>query len=109
MPIDLKSLQWQLLQPNVTKTDLGGQLPEVAILTLSNEQFRKIYASKDAAKDYLDSQHIFKRKLVDVVFCDVTASDDGGLWVIIIPHTLHSTASIVAWQIPQKGQEKQYQ
>src|SRR5215472_4386055 len=85
--IDLSGLQWHLLQPTVTKTDLGGDLPEVAILTLSNDQFQKI----------------FKKPLINVVFCGVTASDDGmGQWILIIPHTYQSTAFIVAWQVPQK-------
>jgi hypothetical protein len=104
--INLSSLKWQLLQPNVSKTDMGGGLPEVAILTLSNEQFEKIHASEEAALEYLDSQHIFKRKLIKVIFCDVTSSADGDGWILLIPHTPHSTASIAAWQIPNKGKEK---
>jgi hypothetical protein len=101
--VDLKSLQWNLLQPTVTKTDMGDGLPEVAILTMPDDQFQKISSDKNAAKKYLDSQKIFKRALIDVVFCDVTPSKDGGQWILIVPHTLHSTASIVAWQIPQHG------
>src|SRR5215471_4479919 len=91
---NLASLKWQLLQPGVTKTDMGNGLPEVAILILTDAQFQKISVSKDAAKKYLDDQKIFKRPLIDVVFCDVTPSKDGGQWILIIPHTLHSTASI---------------
>ena len=101
--IDLSGLQWHLLQPTVTKTDLGGDLPEVAILTLSNDQFQKINGNKDAAMKYFMAQKIFKKPLVNVVFCGVTASDDGtGQWILIIPHTYQSTAFIVAWQVPQK-------
>jgi len=101
--VDLASLQWHLLQPNITKTDMGDGLPEVAILTMSDVQFQKISSSKDEAKKFLDSQKIFKRALIDVVFCDVTPSKGGGQWILIVPHTLHSTASIVAWQIPKNG------
>ena len=101
--IDLSGLQWHLLQPTATKTDLGGDLPEVAILTLSNDQFQKINGNKDAAMKYFMSQKIFKKPLINVVFCGVTASDDGmGQWILIIPHTYQSTAFIVAWQVPQK-------
>ena len=102
--IDLSGLQWHLLQPNATKTDLGGDLPEVAILILSNDQFQKINGDKTAAMKYLMDQKIFKKPLVNVVFCGVTASNDGmGQWILIIPHTYTSTASIVAWQVPQKS------
>jgi hypothetical protein len=102
---NLASLKWQMLKGGASKTDMGPGLPEVAILKVSNGQFEKIHASKEAAKDYLDSQSIFKRKLIEVVFCDVTPSDDGEGWILIIPHTPHSTASIAAWQIPKKSKE----
>ena len=103
MPLNLESLQWKLLQPTVTKTDLGGNLPEVVILTLSNDQFEKIHASTDAAKQYLIEQKIFKRPLLKVVFCSVKSSMNGAEWILIIPHTFQSTAYIVAWQVPKKG------
>ncbi len=99
---DLGSLKWEMTKAGAPKTDMGPGLPEVAILKVSNDQFEKIRASKKAAMDYLEGQHIFKRKLIKVVFCEVTANDDGDGWFLIIPHTPHSTASIVAWQIPKK-------
>lgn len=103
-PLDLSALQWKLLQPTVTKTDLGSNLPEVVVLTLSNDQFTKISGDKSAAMKYLTDQKIFKRKLLNVEFCAVTANVDGtGQWILIIPHTFQSTAYIVAWQIPTKG------
>lgn len=102
--IDLSKLQWNLLQPNATKTDLGGDLPEVAILTLSNDQFQQINGDKNAAMKYFMSQKIFKKPLVNVVFCGVTPSVDGtGQWILIIPHTYISTAYVVAWQVPKKA------
>lgn len=101
--INLAGLQWHLLQPNATKTDLGGDLPEVAILTLSNDDFMKINGNRDAAMKYLIDQGIFKKKLLNVIFCGVTQSADGtGQWILIIPHTYESTAYIVAWQVPRK-------
>ena len=97
----LASLKWQMLKEGVSKTDMGKGLPEVLIQTVSNHEFEKIHASEDAAMDYLEGQHIFKRKLIKVVFCAVTPTDDGDGWILITTHTPHSTASIVAWQIPK--------
>ncbi len=105
MPISLTSLQWHLLQPNVTKTDLGGILPEVIILTLSNEQFEKIHASTAAAKEYLNDQKIFKKPLLKVIFCNVKSNAGGAQWILIIPHTYQSTGCIVAWQVPKKREK----
>jgi len=103
---DLGSLKWEMSKAGVPKTDLGPGLPEVAILKVSNDLFEKIHASPDAAMDYLEGQHIFKRKLIKVVFCEVTPSKGGDGWILIIPHTPRSTASIVAWQIPKEMKEK---
>jgi hypothetical protein len=101
MTPDLSTLKWQMLQKWVSKTDMGPGLPEVAILIVSNGQFNQIYPEKKpAAMKYLDDQKIFKKKLIDVAFCDVHGSKSGTQWILIIGHTLHSTASIVAWQIP---------
>jgi hypothetical protein len=99
--INLTSLEWRLLKPSVSKTDLGGDLPEVAILTLSNEEFEKIHASEIAAKKYLDDQKILKRKLIHAIFPDVTPREDGGGWILIVAHTGKSTGCIVAWQLPR--------
>ena len=104
--VDLASLKWQMLKEGAAKTDMGEGLPEVAILIVSNDQFKKIHASEHAAKEYLEDQHIFKRKLIKVVFCDVTPSDDGDGWILLMPHTPRSTASISAWQIPRKMKGK---
>lgn len=101
--VNLASLKWQLLKPDVTKTDLGGDLPEVAILTMSNEQFEKIRGPKKAAMDYLDDRHILKRKLIDLVFSDVTPSADGLGWVVVLSHSGKSTGCILAWQLPRES------
>ncbi len=95
----LPPLEWKMLKEGVSKTDLGPGLPEVAILKVSNDQFKKIHASKAAARKYLDDQHIFKKKLIKVIFCAVTPNDSDG-WILIVSHTAQSTATIVAWQIP---------
>lgn len=104
--VKLPSLEWKMLSEGASKTDLGPGLPEVAILKVSNDQFKKIHASNDAAMDYLESQHIFKRKLIKVFFCRVTPNDDGDGWILMISHTPQSTALIVAWEIPHKMKEK---
>jgi hypothetical protein len=98
---DLSTLKWQMLQKWASKTDMGRGLPEVAILIVSDDTFQKIYASKTAAMKYFDDQKIFKQKLVDLVFCDVNEAKFGTNWILIVPHTLHSTASVTAWQIPK--------
>ncbi len=93
---------WQTLSEGAWKTDLGVDQPEVVILRLSNEEFGKFHASKKAAKDYIDDHHFLKRKLIKVVFCDVQPAKDGHGWIVIVTHTAHSTAAIVAWQIPNE-------
>ena len=97
----LESLKWDLLKPNIAKTDMGGNLPEVVILRLSNEEFEKIHASKIAAMKYFDSQHIFRRRLIRVVFCSVWPQphDPGGDWIVATTHTVYSTACISAVQL----------
>jgi hypothetical protein len=106
MTPDLSTLKWQMLQKWVSKTDMGPGLPEVAILVVSDDQFQKIHASKTAAMKYFDDQKIFKQKLIDLVFCDVYGGKYGTSWILIVPHTLHSTASITAWQIPKDGSKE---
>jgi len=97
----LPAPSWQTLSEGAWKTDLGGEQPEVLILKMSNEEFQKFHASKKAARDYIDDHHFLKRKLVKVVFCDIVPDKDGDGWWVIIPHTTHSTAVVVAWQIPK--------
>lgn len=97
---DLTNLQWKAVRPDVAKTDLGDGLPEVAVLTVSNEQFKEIRASKGAAMKFFDNG-IFKRKLIKVHFCSAKKNQDGEGWILIVPHTPQSTAFIIAWQIPK--------
>ncbi|HKV27419.1 MAG TPA: hypothetical protein VJN90_03990 [Candidatus Acidoferrales bacterium] len=81
------------------KTDLGGDRPEVVVLALSNEQFKKFHASTAAAKKFIDNGHFFKRKLIRVVFVNHAPNDNGTSWLLIISHSLQSTAAVVAWQV----------
>ena len=92
---------WQTLSEHQWKTDLGGELPEVLILKMSNDEFEKFHASKKAAKAYIDGTHFLKRKLIHVVFCDIVKHKGDEEWFVIVIHTTHSTATVVAWQIPE--------
>ena len=92
---------WQTLSEHQWKTDLGGELPEVLILKMSNDEFEKFHASKKAAKAYIDGTHFLKRKLINVVFCDIVKHKGDEEWFVIVIHTTHSTATVVAWQIPE--------
>ncbi|MFI5073277.1 MAG: hypothetical protein WBE21_00235 [Candidatus Acidiferrales bacterium] len=91
--------RWKMLSRRVWKTDLGGDLPEVVILVLSNEEFRKFHASTAAAKRYIDDHHFLKRKLIKVVFVNRSSNDNGTLWLVVISHTIESTAAVIAYQI----------
>jgi len=101
---NLASLKWEFVKEGVVKTDLGGELPEVLVMTMSNEEFKKIHGKKKAAMHYLDAQNIFKRKLVNLVFSEVTKHAKGIFWVVIAAHSGKSTASLVAWQV--RGKDK---
>ncbi|HEV2223151.1 MAG TPA: hypothetical protein VGR84_09125 [Candidatus Acidoferrales bacterium] len=91
--------RWKMLSRRLWKTDLGGDLPEVVILILSNEEFRKFHASTAAAKRYIDDHHFLKRKLIKVVFVNRSPNDDGTQWLVVISHTIESTAAVLAYQI----------
>lgn len=92
---------WQTLSDHQWKTDLGGEQPEVLILRMSNDEFEKFHASKKAAKAYIDATGFLKRKLINVVFCDIVKHKGDEEWFVILTHTTHSTATVVAWQIPK--------
>jgi hypothetical protein len=58
------ALVWKTLSKRAWKTDLGGKLPEVLILRMSDAEFQKFHASKDAAKKFLDELLFLKQKLI---------------------------------------------
>lgn len=101
---NLAGLEWKVVRTDVVKTDLGDGLPEVAVLRVSNEQFKEIRAGKTAAMKFFDNG-IFKRKLIKVAFCSVKRNEDGDGWILMAPHTPQSTAYIIAWQIPKKDRK----
>lgn len=90
--------RWRKRAKGVWKTDLGGRRPEVLILVLSNEEFRKFHASTKAAMLYIDRRHFLKRKLIKVVFANHAPNGKGGDWIVIIGHTDYSTAAVLAYQ-----------
>jgi hypothetical protein len=99
---------WQPLSEGVWKTDLGDERPEVVIVKMSNDEFDKLRKHKRAWMDYIDNHHYLKKKLIDIVFIDVVYAKNGpghGWWVCI-PHSTHSTAGILAWQVPEENTDK---
>jgi len=95
---------WQPLSEGVWKTDLGDGRPEVVVMKMSNEDFEKLHKSKRAWMDYLDNHRYLKRKLIKIVFIDVVYAKNGSGhgWWICVPHSPHSTAGILAWQITEE-------
>ncbi|MGH9864797.1 MAG: hypothetical protein ACRD4H_05210 [Candidatus Acidiferrales bacterium] len=91
--------RWRKLPKGVWKTDLGGKRPEVVILVLSNEEFRKFHASTRAAMSYIDKRRFLKRKLIKVVFANYAPNGNGGDWIVLIAHTDYSTAAVVSYQV----------
>ncbi|HXW56227.1 MAG TPA: hypothetical protein VEJ67_10790 [Candidatus Cybelea sp.] len=94
--------QWQKLSEVVWKTDLGADRPEVVILQMPDDDFRRFHTSTAAAKNYLDKCRYLKRELIAVIFGEVVPQPgDGGVWTIVVTHTVKSTAVVVAWQNPK--------
>ncbi len=94
--------QWQTLSATAHKTDLGEGLPEVVILLLSDQAYKKFVKSKKAAMKFIDGLHILKQKLINLIFADQVPSviGPGGEWIAIVIHTTRSTATVVGWQLP---------
>ncbi len=102
----LKTPEWQDLGGGVWKTDLGPGLPEVLFLKMSNTNYHKYFANKKSAMKYLDSQKFFKAKLINLKFGDVVSAHNEEDWYVFTPHTLHSTAVVVAWQKTSEKESK---
>jgi hypothetical protein len=93
--------KWRKMAAAVWKTDLGEDLPEVAILRMSDEEFRKFHSSARYAKAYIDKHHYLKRKLIKFRFVSVTwQRKHGGHWSLLLVHTPLSTGTVIAWQEP---------
>ena len=100
-PQKSSALAWKALSERAWKTDMGGELPEVLILEMSNAEFKKFSASEEAAKKILDKLLFLKKKLINVVFCDIVNQVDPKCseeWIVVVTHSTHSTAAVIAWQ-----------
>jgi hypothetical protein len=89
---------WKTLSASRWKTDLGGDLPEIVILVMTNDEFEKFRKSKRAAMKFVDDEKLLKRKLINLIFADVMGTKGGECWIVVLTHTTHSTAVIIAWQ-----------
>lgn len=93
----LPTLSWHKLSEDAAKTDLGGDLPEVVVVRMSNEEFEKIHASERAAMDFFETHHYLKKKPNKVKFCE-TVPGKGPVWFVIFTHTTNSTVVVAASQ-----------
>ncbi len=94
----LRKPNWKRKRGGAWYTDLGGKLPDMAVLCMTNAEFKKFRASRKAAMNYIDRRHILKRKLINLVFGSIVRNKTDHGWVVMMAHTLHSTAVITAWQ-----------
>jgi hypothetical protein len=93
--------KWRKLASGVWKTDFGDDMPEVAILRMSNEEFRKFQSSARFAKSYIDKKRYLKRKLIKFAFVSVPRRPQHECyWTLILSHTPESTGKIIAWPDP---------
>jgi hypothetical protein len=94
-------VEWRQLASDVWKTDLGEGFPEVAILRMSDEEFRKFHSSARFAQSYIDKHKYLKRKLIKFKFVSVVGRRGSKKpWCLILTHTPESTANLIAWQGP---------
>ncbi|HTV60439.1 MAG TPA: hypothetical protein VMJ93_16320 [Verrucomicrobiae bacterium] len=93
----LPTLSWHKLSETASKTDLGGDLPEVVVAKLSNEEFEKIQASEKAAMEFFEKRQYFKKKPNKIKFCE-TVPGKGAEWFVIFTHTTNSTVVAAASQ-----------
>jgi len=103
---NIKMPEWQKISDGVWKTDLGPGLPEVLFLKMTNANYHKYFANKKSAMKYLDDQKFFKAKLINLKFADVVPAHNEEDWYVFVPHTLHSTAVVVAWQMTSSKEKK---
>ncbi|HVB36323.1 MAG TPA: hypothetical protein VND42_03700 [Candidatus Acidoferrales bacterium] len=91
---------WRKLPNGVWKTDFGVDLPEVVILTMSNEEFEEFRRSSDNAKKRnLNKRGILKRHLIDVVLQKPKRRKRGKCVLLLIYHTPESTGYLVPFPL----------
>lgn len=92
--------RWRKLRKGAWKTDFGAGLPEVVILTISNEEFEEFRASSDRAKiRNINKRGIMKRDLIDIVLLKSKRRKRGACVLLMIYHTPESTGHIVPFPI----------
>ena len=92
------SPRWESLAQGQWKTALGADYPEIAILHLSDGDYKKFSANP---KQFIDDRHILAAKINKVVAGEVLPGPAGCSWHIIIIHTPNSTLTYVAWPDPR--------
>lgn len=89
--------RWKTLGPGRWKTELGPDYPEIVILYLSNDDYKKFSANP---KQYIDDLHILAKKINKVVAGEIVPGKGGAPWFVHIVHTPNSTVTFVSWQEP---------
>lgn len=101
MPRFVPPSKWRKLAKNAWNTDLGNDLPEILVLRMSDQEFRKFHSSARFAQTYIDKHKYLKRKLIKFVFTSIVGERGSKeAWSLILIHTPQSTARLIAWQDP---------
>jgi hypothetical protein len=92
--------KWRKLAKNAWKTDLGADLPEVVVVEMSDEEYKKFRSSEAAAKKYINDHKYLKKPTRRAVFTKgaPVRGKSGGTWIALIAHTPDSMVLIVASQ-----------
>lgn len=101
MPRFMPPSKWRKLAKNVWKTDLGAGLPEIVVVEMSNEEYRKFRSSKNTAMKYINDHKFLKKPTREVVFTKgAPLRGKGGDfgWIVLIGHTPDSMVLIAASQ-----------
>lgn len=89
--------RWKAAGPGRWKTALGPDYPEIVLLYLSNDDYKKFSANP---KTYVDDLHILAKKINKVVAGEIVPGKGAAPWCVHIIHTPNSTVTYVAWQEP---------
>src|SRR5271155_114474 len=90
--------RWEAVEKDQWRTRLGADYPEIAILQLSDDEYKKFSANP---KQYVDDRHILAAKINKVVAGEILPGRGGLSWHVIIIHTPNSTMTYVAWPGPK--------
>lgn len=99
MPRFVPPSKWRKIAKNAWKTDLGAGLPEIVVVEMSNEEYRKFRSSGRAAKKYINDRKFLKKPTRGVVFTKgAPLPGKGGdfEWLALLIHTVDSMAYAAA-------------